>query len=58
MSNWGAAITWSIANAATKALIRQYPNVVRDINLDSSYWAQSLFRGMGFCASPENFHLR
>ena len=48
MSNWGAAITWAIANAAAKALIRQYPNVVRDINLDSSYWAQSLFRGMGF----------
>ena len=47
MSNQGAAITWSIANTAAKALIRKYPNVVGDIKLDSSYWALSLFR-MGF----------
>ena len=47
MSNRGAAITWSIANTAAKALIRKYPNVVGDIKLDSSYWALSLFR-MGF----------
>ena len=48
MSNQGAAITWSIANTAAKALIRKYPNVVGDIKLDSSYWALSLFRRMGF----------
>lgn len=49
MSNRGAVITWSIANAAAKALIRKYPNIIGDINLESSYWAQSLFRRMGFC---------
>ena len=48
MSNRGPVITWSIANAATKALIRKYPNVVGDIDLDSWYWAQSLFHRMGF----------
>ena len=31
-----------------KALIRKYPNVVGDIDLDSSYWAHSFFRRMEF----------
>lgn len=48
MSNRGAVITWSIANAAAKALIRKYPGVVGDIDVDASTWAQSLFRRMGF----------
>ena len=48
MSNRGVVITWSIAYATAKALIRKYPIVVGDINVDSSYWAQSLFRRMGF----------
>ena len=48
MSNQGAVITWSIANADAKTLIRKYPNVVGDIDLDSSYWVQSLFRRMEF----------
>ena len=48
MSNRGASITWSIANSAAGALIKKYPGVVGDIDLDSSSWAQSLFRRMGF----------
>ena len=48
LSNRGAVITWTIANAAAKALIRKYPGVVGDIDVDSSFWAQSLFRRMGF----------
>ena len=43
MSNHGAVITWSIANAA---LFRKC--IVGDIDVDSSFWAQSLFRRMGF----------
>ena len=48
MSNWGAVITWSIANAAAIALMRKNLKVIGDIDLDSSYWAQSLFRRIGF----------
>ena len=48
MSNWGAVITWSIDDATTEAVIRKYPDAVGDINLDSLYWEQSLFRIMGF----------
>ena len=48
MSNRGAVITWSIANSAAKALMRKYPGIVGDIDIDSSSWAQSLFRRMGF----------
>ena len=48
MSNRGAAITWSVTNAATKALIKKYSGVIGDIDVDSSSWAQSLFRQMGF----------
>ena len=48
MCNWGAVITWSIANATAKALVRKYPDVVGGIDLDVSYWVQSLFCRMGF----------
>ena len=48
MSNRGAVITWSIANSAAKALMRKYPGIVGDIDIDSSSWAQSLFLCMGF----------
>ena len=48
LNNRDAVITWTIANAAAKALIRKYPGVVGDIDVDSSFWAQSLFRRMGF----------
>lgn len=43
MSNWRAAITWSIANAATKALIGKYPGVISGIDVDSSCWLEVLF---------------
>lgn len=42
MSYRGAVITWSIANA--EALIRKYPGAIGDIGVDSSGWAQNLFR--------------
>ena len=48
MSNRGAVITWSIANAAAKVLMRKYPGTVGNIDIDSSSWAQSLFRRMKF----------
>ena len=37
-----------IANATAKALMRKHPGVVGDIDVDSAYYAQSLFRRMGF----------
>ena len=48
MSNRGAVITWSIANAAAKVLMRKYPGTVGNIDIDSSSWALSLFRRMKF----------
>jgi len=51
MSNRGAVITWSVANAAAKALMRKYPGIVGDIDIDSSSWAQSLFRRMNYFRS-------
>ena len=47
MSNRGAVITWSVANAAAKTSIKKNPGVTGDIDVDSS-WAQSLIRRMGF----------
>ena len=43
MSNCGAVITWSAANAAAKALINKYPGVIVDIDVNSSSQTQSLF---------------
>ena len=48
LSSRGAVITWAVANAAAKALMKKYPGVIGEIDVDSSYWAQSLFRRMGF----------
>ena len=48
LSSRGAVITWAVANAAVKALMKKYPGVIGEIDVDSSYWAQSLFRRMGF----------
>ena len=45
MSNW---IAFPSPMPPPKALIRKYPNVVGDIDLDSSYWAHSFFRRMEF----------
>ena len=48
MINRGAVITWAVANAAAKALMRKYPGMIGNIDIDSSSWAQSLFRRMGY----------
>ena len=47
-SNRGAVITRAGAVSAAKALLKKYPNVVGNIDLDSSSWAKSLFTRMGF----------
>ena len=48
MSDWKAVITWPIANAAAKALVRKHSGVTGDIDFDSSCWVQSLFCKIGF----------
>ena len=48
MSNRGAFIDWSVANAAAKALIKNHPGVIGVTNVDSSSWVQNLFRRMRF----------
>ena len=48
MSNRGAVISRSIANSAAKALMKKHPGIIGNIDVDSSSWAQSLFRRMGY----------
>ena len=48
LSSCGAVIIWAVANAAAKALMKKYSCVIDEIDVDSSYWAQSLFRRMDF----------
>ena len=55
MTNWGAVITWSKANAAAKALIRKYPGIIGEINVDYSYRVQGLFRRIRFSRCRETF---
>lgn len=47
-SKQGCVINTSIANATARALIDRNPNLVGNIDLESSSWARSLFRRMGF----------
>ena len=47
-SNRGAVLTRASAVSAAKALLKKYPKVVGNIDLDSSSWAKSLFIRMGF----------
>ena len=47
-SNRGAVITTASAVSAAKVLLKKYPNVVGNIDLDSSSCAKSLFTRMGF----------
>ena len=47
-SNRGAVISRLSAVSAAKAVIKKYPNVIGNIDLDSSQWAKSLFVRMGF----------
>ena len=48
VSSRGGIITSTLANAAAKALMARYPNMIANIDIDSSSWAKSLFRRMGF----------
>ena len=45
-SQRGCVINTSIANA--RALIQRFPQVVGNIDLESTAWARSLFKRMGF----------
>ena len=48
VSSRGGLVTRTLANAAAKALMARYPNFVGNIDIDSSSWAKSLFKRMGF----------
>ena len=47
-SNRGAVLTRASAVSAAKALLKKYPNIVGDIDIESSSWAKSLYQRMGF----------
>ena len=47
-SNCDNVISRSIATSTAKALISRNPGYVGEIDLESSSWAQSLFRRLGF----------
>jgi len=48
LSNRGGVVNRTIANATAQALLTRYPNIVGEIDISSSSWAQSLFRRMGY----------
>ena len=48
LSNRGGVVNTVIANATAKALMKRYPNVVGEIDVDNSRWAKSLFQRMNF----------
>lgn len=48
VSSRGALVTSSLAKATAKALMSRYPGAVGNIDVDSSSWAKSLFKRMGF----------
>ena len=48
LSNRGGVVNRAIANATGQASLSRYPNLVGEINVSSSSWAQSLFRRMSF----------
>ena len=48
VSSRSALVNSSLAIAAGKALIQKYPNAVGNIDIDSSSWAKSLFKRMGY----------
>lgn len=47
-SNRGAVISRGVAVSTAKALMSRHTNVVGNIDIESSHWAQSLFRRMGY----------
>ena len=48
-SNRGNVISQNIAVSAAKVIMEQYPHLIGSVDIESSHWAQSLFRRMGFC---------
>ena len=48
VSSRGGLVTRTLANAAAKALMARYPNLVGNIDVDSLSCAKSLFKRMGF----------
>ena len=48
VSSRGGLVTRTLANSAAKALMARYLNLVGNIDVDSSSWAKSLFKRMGF----------
>ena len=48
-SNRGSVITRRVAVSTAKALMTRNPHLISNVDVESSYWAQSLYRRMGFC---------
>ena len=46
LSNRGGVVNTVIANATPMALMKRYPNVVGEIDVNNSRWAKSLFQRM------------
>ena len=47
-SNRGNVISRNIAVRAAKVIMERYPRLIGSVDIESSHWAQSLFRRMGF----------
>lgn len=47
-SNRGSVISRGVAVSCAKALMARYPNLIGNVDVECSHWAQSLFRRMGF----------
>ena len=47
-SNSGSVITRGIAVSTAKALMTRNPHLIGNVDVESSHWAQSLYRRMGF----------
>ena len=46
--NCGNVISRNIAVSAAKVIMKRYPRLIGSDDIESSHWAQSLFRRMGF----------
>ena len=54
LSNRGGAVNRAIANATAQALSTRYPNLVGEIDVSSSFWAQSFFSKDGLQKASKN----
>ena len=48
-SNRGSVITRRVAVSTAKALMTRNPHLISNVDVESSYWGQSLYRRMCFC---------